>query len=343
MLDISECESISGQGLIEGIARQSNLTLNDLNVSALNICEISVIKIAENLSNLLKLNLNFCFNAVTELSLQMIFKHLILLRELHLDYCDKITDAALTGMSMTETVRQYEQEQKITEKSVSDQLNIVTVPIPIGANAIDDTVVHGIMERRHIKISLGSKAEDEIIRDANRKKMIIQFCEQDLSKTDWSGYSVSRLKGLRILTLAACNKISDISLQYSFKLPELHTIRLAKCQQISNEGIKDLVRYCHSLESVNLAECHNINDKTIELLTMNLKRLKHLYLEGCVQLTDFSLDHIIIYCKVIKVSFFDNFSRVQDLHFDFYFRVLMFVGAVQCVLILVYDYPLFQR
>jgi F-box and leucine-rich repeat protein 9 len=91
ILDISECESITGQGITEGIASKVNRRLQQVYVSALNICESSIIKMVENFPNLLVLDLSFCFNSVTDLVIQMIFKHLIWLRHLNLDLCDKVS------------------------------------------------------------------------------------------------------------------------------------------------------------------------------------------------------------------------------------------------------------
>lgn len=91
ILDISECEAVTGRGIIDGIANMQNLTLLELYVSALNICEMSIIQIAENIPNLRVLDLSFCKNGVTNLAVQLIFKHLVWLRVLNLDYCDKVS------------------------------------------------------------------------------------------------------------------------------------------------------------------------------------------------------------------------------------------------------------
>lgn len=90
-LDISECDAITSKGLIEGIANQPNDRMIELHVSALNICELAVIKIAENLPNLRLLDLSFCRTAVTDLATQIIFKNLILLRSLNLEFCDMVS------------------------------------------------------------------------------------------------------------------------------------------------------------------------------------------------------------------------------------------------------------
>lgn len=96
ILDISECEAVTGRGIIEGVAKITNLSLTELYVSALNICEMSIIQIAENIPNLRVIDLSYCKNGVTNLAVQLIFKHMQWLRVLNLDYCDKVRNVLLT-------------------------------------------------------------------------------------------------------------------------------------------------------------------------------------------------------------------------------------------------------
>lgn len=91
VLDISECDAITSDSLFSGILREPcDMQITELYVSALNICEMAIIRIAECLPNLTVLDLSFCKNAVTDLGIQLIFKHLIKLRVLNLEFCDKV-------------------------------------------------------------------------------------------------------------------------------------------------------------------------------------------------------------------------------------------------------------
>ncbi|XP_058461767.1 F-box/LRR-repeat protein fbxl-1-like [Malaya genurostris] len=300
VLDISECESVTGQGIIKGIASAPNLVLLELYVSALNLCESSVTKIAENFPTLRVLDLSYCFHSVSDRCLQMIFQNLIWLRHLNLDYCDKISDRAMTGVGMLakeqDNVSSKTTEDVPVEISTQNVVEIQLVPSTIGRifprNATDEP----------LKISIRSKAEQEIVNDAMQKRAIMEMCQQNelLKDEASSGLSIDSLKGLRVLRLSQCNKLSDISLMYAFKLIELKEINLSKCQQISVEGIRSLVHNCPSLEIVDLSECHNINDKAIELIAIHLKRLQTLSLDRCFQLSDFSLDYIAIHCKALR-------------------------------------------
>lgn len=89
-LDISECEAITSAGIIDGIASERNSRMLKLSLSALNICALAVVRVAESFPELRKLDLSFCKNGVTSLGVQWICRYLVLLRELNLDYCEKV-------------------------------------------------------------------------------------------------------------------------------------------------------------------------------------------------------------------------------------------------------------
>lgn len=111
VLDISECEAITGKGLAEGIAAKPRPKLKELYISALNICEKSIIKVSESCPYLLVLDLSFCLNAVSDVCIQMIFKNLVWIRQLHLDTCERLSDAGMTGAEMLEKLEKFRLKQ----------------------------------------------------------------------------------------------------------------------------------------------------------------------------------------------------------------------------------------
>lgn len=174
-----------------------------------------------------------------------------------------------------------------------------------GTSDIVDHPVQNIQnegQRQPYHISLRSKAEEDIVNDAKRKEIMLSMCEQSLNKEEinCSLYSIGRLKGLRSLNVASCNRISDVSLKYAFEFPELEELSLSKCQQISAIGIDSVLTNCPSIKVLNLSDCHNINDFSIHMISQRLKRLTHLYIERCSQLTDNTLDSIAMNCKRLK-------------------------------------------
>lgn len=289
VLDISECEFITSAAILDGVASRRNEVLKELYLSALNICERAITKVTENLPQLRVLDLSFCFNHVDDVCVQMILKNLVWLRELNLNLCERISDGGLTGMSMKEKIEDFDRNKEGKSEDKAE-------PVVSGSISVPDP-----QRQQNFKISLRTKAEEEIVSDALRKKAMMQMAmEINLEEHESSNFSIARLRGLRVLKLANCNKISDVSLIYNFKLPELREINLSKCQQISFVGIKALVENCPALEIVNLSECHNISDKCIELIATKLPRLTNLDLCRCFQLTDYSLDYIAVNCRRIR-------------------------------------------
>lgn len=59
------------------------------------------------------------------------------------------------------------------------------------------------------KISLRSRAEEEIVKDARRKKAVLQLCKDDSLSGRQTGYSLSRLKGT--LRKTSCHTYSTFS------------------------------------------------------------------------------------------------------------------------------------
>lgn len=163
-------------------------------------------------------------------------------------------------------------------------------------------VQHQEAHRHPYQISLRSKAEEDIVNDAKRKKNMLHMCEQSVSKEEinCSPYSISRLKGLRSLNLASCNRISDVSLIYALEFLELEFLSLSKCQQVSVIGIESVLTKCPSIKVLNLSDCHNLSDGAVDMISARLKRLTHLYIERCSQLSDKSLDSIAQNCKRLK-------------------------------------------
>lgn len=291
VLDISECESITSRGIMDGVAKFRSENLRELYLSALNICQLAIVRVAEQFPELRVLDLSFCKNGCTNLAVQWICKHLRWLRTLNLEYCDKIGDAAMTGIDMQAEIDAFEND-KYKDAAAEEEPAAEDEQQPEEAIADEPPQLY--------KISLRSRAEEDIVNDAKRKRVMLAIYEHKGPITDYSGYSINSLRGLRTLNVTACNRITDVSLKYSFQLAELKEVRFARCQQITTDGISNLVKNCPSLELVDLSECHNITDKTIEVIAQRLRRLTNLYLERCIQLSDHSLDYMAVNCERLR-------------------------------------------
>lgn len=249
-LNISECELITKEGLMKGIFGEQNEILEELDVHSLNLDQAAIITLSETLPKLRNLNVSFCFNAVTDVSIQVIFKNQVLLHTLKMSHCDKVSDAGLTGMGKGE------------EAEGDDEGPMYDYDEPDVA---------------HPRIYLGSRAEEEIVRDARRKRDVMRMCEK-LTTASFTGYSLARLKGLRELDVSSCNKITDVSLTYAFNFKEMVKLNMSRCQQITHEGLEHLVKNCRSIEYFNLTDCYNLKDEAVKQIVQGLPRLQHLEL-----------------------------------------------------------------
>ncbi|XP_057325039.1 F-box/LRR-repeat protein 20 [Microplitis mediator] len=314
-LDISECEQLTGacitQGLCCSAINESKLTsgtaqyhdpenLNDksdartdesvnetrnillnnclqiLSANALNLDEKSIECIANTFPKLTFLDIGYCFSAVNDKTIQKVFKELTMLRTLRISRCDKVSDAGLTGMGAGNRVNNV--DSKI-EKIIPE------------------------LTGSRFKIRLGSRAEEEIVRDAYRKREVMEMCEDTTSPCEldiFSGFSLIRLRGLRELDLTGCNKVTDVSLKHAFTFPELRVLDLSMCQQITHIGLDYLTKNNQAIEDLNLSQCHNVTDIGILYVAQRLYRLKRLQIRGCSQLTDHSLAGIKLYCKNLQ-------------------------------------------
>ncbi|XP_034652569.1 dynein regulatory complex subunit 6 [Drosophila subobscura] len=288
-LDISNCDGITSDGITAGVAAEENNVLLELNVSHLQICEECIKSIASNLRSLRSLHLNNCVNGVTDEAIQFVIGQLRWLRDLSLEHCSGLTDAGLTGLNISK----LEQSRKQLGPQASTMENFYP-PYSHSLGERDSSL-------QSVKISLRSKAEDEIVRDARRKQVMLAAYEMKLiHKEDFEGHNIQQLRGLRTLNLRGCNKISDVSLKYGLKHIELRRLMLSNCQQISLLGMEALVNSCPSIEELDLSDCYNITDKTMQVVTANLPRLRALHISGCSQLTEHTLDAIIVNCTGLQ-------------------------------------------
>ncbi|XP_075165920.1 uncharacterized protein LOC142238220 [Haematobia irritans] len=291
-LNISRCDGINKDGFTQGIASAPNMVLKKLYMSNLIVCEECIQCIARNCTELRVLNVGHCVNGVTDDSVQCIIEHLRWLRELCLEDCFRLTDAALTGINISKL------ELGGSACSTSGSLENFN---PTAPSSMLEREAMRSSSPQFMKISLRSKAEDDIVRDANRKRALFAAYELNLvDEASVDGFSIQQLKGLRSLNLKGCNKITDVSLKYGLKFIELQKLYLSYCQQISSVGMEALVLNCPSIEVLDLSDCYNINDKSIQLVTAKLSRLRCLHLSGCSQLTEHSLDAIIVNCKRLQ-------------------------------------------
>lgn len=90
VLDISSCAGITGEGIAKGIAEKTNVTLQELYMSHLDLCEESIKFCARHLPELRILDVSNCVDGVTDDSIQEVLKNLKWLRKLNLTDCFRV-------------------------------------------------------------------------------------------------------------------------------------------------------------------------------------------------------------------------------------------------------------
>jgi len=185
-LNLSHCKEVTGDGIESGLCTFVNTKFRRLFLNALSLDERTVCHIAEYLPGLTHLDLGCCVSAVTDASIQAICHYQVWLRSLKLTSCDKVTDAGLTGMGLTagetEQRKNKSEARELVENEISGMPSIGN-----GGGQHSD--------RLH-KISLRSRAEQDIVNDAKRKKVILQMCEEQDTEEVENGFSLARLKGM---------------------------------------------------------------------------------------------------------------------------------------------------
>ncbi|KAF7382398.1 hypothetical protein HZH68_015317 [Vespula germanica] len=307
-LDISECEQLTSKCITDGLCNelQNNLQCNNnemdikadnidlnvqeadcstkndirndkmlkLSVNALNLDESCIRCIVKCFPHLRYLDVGYCFIAVTDITIQKIFEELIFLRTLKVTHCDRITDAGLMGIDTSDNIDIQSLQLNVTDKQPESLL----------------------------RISLRSRAEEEIVCDANRTCYIKNLWKNisTSSPVTIPTFSLTRLKGLRELDLSGCSRITDVSLTHNFAFIELRVLSLRKCCQITHVGLEYLAKNNSAIEELDLTQCYNISDLGVSYLAIYLHRLKRLHLQGCIQLTNQSLEYIQENCKSLQ-------------------------------------------
>jgi hypothetical protein len=69
-------------------------------------------------------------------------------------------------------------------------------------------------------------------------------------------------------------------------LPQLQSLNISHCGNITDEGIRALATGCPQLQSLNISHCGNITDEGIKALATGCTQLQSLDISGCVNITD---------------------------------------------------------
>ena len=97
----------------------------------------------------------------------------------------------------------------------------------------------------------------------------------------------SGLPQLQSLNLSNCWNITDEGIRVvASGLPQLQSLNITACNKITDEGIRALANGFRQLQSLNISFCYNITDKGIRALASGLSQLQSLGIICCDEITD---------------------------------------------------------
>ncbi|EFA80095.1 leucine-rich repeat-containing protein [Heterostelium album PN500] len=158
------------------------------------------------------------------------------------------------------------------------------------------------------------------IRNENRisdEALVTFSCSQlrvlDLSScskiSDQTFIQLPQCPQLESLILEACYNITDAAaLNISQKMPSLRKISLKSCKFITDTGIINIVQRCSKIEDMKLSRCHSLSDVAVEAISTQLSGvLERIDLSMCPQLSVESLITLLQLCtKLTAINLSEN-------------------------------------
>ena len=106
---------------------------------------------------------------------------------------------------------------------------------------------------------------------------------------------------LRSLTLSGCDQITDVGLwALARSCTALRELRLSGCTKVTHIGLRSLSLRCRALEVIDLSHCPDIDDMGLRVLASGCWGLHTLSFKNCRRITDTGLTEIARMCKHLR-------------------------------------------
>ncbi|CAB3368355.1 Hypothetical predicted protein [Cloeon dipterum] len=260
LLDLSNNERVLGPILSQAMAAMTQLKHLYLNRLAL-LDSDSLLQIVKQAPPLITLEMAGCVLPLIDAVLAVVCTRHTTIKRLNLANCPFVTDAGLTGLSENPELE---------------------CP-PAYQNTLMDVLPH-------CGVSLGSKAERQIVYEAKRKKQLAVHLTP--LKETMLQQGICNLTDLSSLDLSNCSRVSDLSVRNVFRFNQLRFLSLERNCQITDSSIQSLVMHCPSIEELNVQDCGQLTNLGVSYLS-HLQRLRELNLNGCDFLGDASLEALM--------------------------------------------------
>ena len=130
----------------------------------------------------------------------------------------------------------------------------------------------------------------------------------------WFRSLENKFPNLQSLNLAWCSNITDASLsEVARGCSTLHTLDLTDCSNITDASISEVARRCSNLQSLNLTQCENITDTSVIEVARQCSNLHTLNL-SCYgsNITDASLSEVARRCSNLQSLNLEYCSNITD-------------------------------
>lgn len=227
-LDVSSCDRITDQGLLEGLIPHGKkfLKLRKLHLGLLPYMSIlAIYRLAQQYDELEVLDLSGSSNSITDEALQMIFRYQTKLKYLNLDCCAKITDFGITGLT-----------------DVCEHGNFKNYS-PYNLNKLP--------ELRYINLGGCYHLTDKSFINAfdlpDLKEINLSRC-QNITEAGLEQLC-RKCRKLESIDLSECFNVKDTTVQMITKhIVHLETLKLSGCTQITNDIFDDIANNCKYLK-----------------------------------------------------------------------------------------------
>jgi len=270
-IDLSE-NSISHLSGLASVEKLSFLSMNNLDSPGSSIASTFLSLDTSHLKSLEARNISI---SSSDLSKIIHEKNLKSLRKLDLSRGgdDVITDNVMKAICGNLTELEY--------LDVSHNVNITDIGT---LNLEDDNVRDSLNQVIAGKISLGSRAENQIVLEGKTQNVVLDLVKETNIEDECIG-KLSNLKKLRHLDLSGTS-VTSLTLSHGIKSPDLRFFSVSDVRGalFSDEGLKVLSLNHRRISHLGIASTCVTNIGLASCI-VNLKRLKYLDIRRCSQLT----------------------------------------------------------
>lgn len=273
------------------IARGLKGSLEELNTSFQLVTDDSIEALAENCSNLKKLDLNGA-KSVGKESLIKLFQACTQMVDLDLGYCTRISSPpecevlwtlpqSLVSLSLCGMMLQ---DEKILVECITRLPRLTSIKL-CGVPALTDQTLEQIVEKighRLLDLNLSGIGVNEITDKG--LKAVSKYCTH-----------------LEALHISMLREVTGISLLPIFADPErasrLKTLA-ANCKKMDTNLLDQIMYSCPNLDMLDVSGLSSVTDQMIITLADHSQKLTHLNLKGCKQVTDAAICYLSGCCPL---------------------------------------------